>query len=269
MRRERRILANRSPHAVFLCWHSISDAAPPYLSVPPVLFDRQLALLRRLGYRSGGSAELQALADGRRLEAPVAFLTFDDGFADNYIMGLPILRAHGYGAMVYILPPAVDSGGPLDWPEVAGHAGMRPDVMRSMTWSMVERMAEAGTEFGNHTLTHPHLPALGDEELHEQLLEGRRRVADRLGACRTVAYPFGDWSPRVAAAAAATGHDFGFTMPRGAQRGADRLTIPRIAVDFRDDERRLRLKLGTASRRAALSSLRPALQRGRRMLLRR
>ena len=269
MPREQRVLANRSPHAVFLCWHSISDAAPPYLSVPPVLFDRQLALLRRLGYRSGGSAELQALAEGRRLDAPVAFLTFDDGFADNYIMGFPILQAHGYDAMIYILPPAVDSGGLLNWPEVADHAAARPEVMRSMTWWMVERMAEAGTEFGNHTLTHPHLSALGDEELHEELLDGRRRVTSKLGACRTVAYPFGDWSPRVAAAAAATGHDFGFTMPRGAQRRAGRLTIPRLAVDYRDDERRLRLKLASTSRRAALSRLRPALQRGRRMLLQR
>ena len=54
-RREQRLLANRSPAAVFLCWHSISDAAPPYLAVPPELFDRQLALLRRLGFRATGS----------------------------------------------------------------------------------------------------------------------------------------------------------------------------------------------------------------------
>jgi peptidoglycan/xylan/chitin deacetylase (PgdA/CDA1 family) len=132
---------------------------------------------------------------------------------------------------------------------------------------MVERMAEAGTEFGNHTLTHPHLDELGEDQLHEELLEGRRRIADRLGACRTIAYPFGDWTPRVAAAAAATGHDFGFTMPRGAQRTANRMTIPRIAVDARDDDRRLRVKLAATGRSAALSGLRPALQRGRRLVL--
>jgi peptidoglycan/xylan/chitin deacetylase (PgdA/CDA1 family) len=266
-RRERRLLANRSPEAVFLCWHSLDVGAPPFLGVAPELFDRQLALLRRMGYRSGGSAELAALLAGRRLDAPVAFLTFDDGFVDNFVVGLPILEAHGMGALIYILPPAVDAGGALAWAEVEHHHRARPDVMQSMTWPMVERMAEAGTEFGNHTLSHPHLHELGEEALHEELLEGRRRIVDRLGACRTVAYPFGDWTPRVATAAAATGHDFGFTMPRGGQRTADRLTIPRIAVDARDDERRLRVKLAAAGRTAALSGARPALQRGRRLLL--
>jgi peptidoglycan/xylan/chitin deacetylase (PgdA/CDA1 family) len=254
----RRTLANRSGAAAFLCYHSVSGGGPPFLSLPPELFERQLHMLSRAGWKSGTTADLHALAAGRRLDAPRAFLTFDDGFEDNCTVALPLLETYGFTAIVYVIPPLVDAGGALAWPEVEERRAAHPQVMRSMTWPMVERLVEAGCEIGAHTLTHPHLPDLGDEQLREELAESRRLIADRLGSCESVAYPFGDWSPRVAAAAAETGYAFGFTMPRDAQRGAPALTLPRVAVDHRDDPRRLRMKLSAPGRAALLSPVRPA-----------
>lgn len=255
------VLANRSAAAVFLCYHSVAEDGPPFLSVPVELFERQMALLQRLGYRNGTLADLRDLADGRRPDAPRVFLTFDDGFADNHDIALGIMQAHGFLPWVFVLPPRLEDAGPLDWPEVTVRQMKHPDVMRSMGWAQAERMAEAGSHIGSHTLSHPWLSRLDAEPLREELLESRRRVAERLGACSTIAYPFGDWSPEVARAAEETGYEFAFTMPKGAQHGGGRWSIPRVAVDHRDGDARLRAKLTRLGRRAALSSLRPLAQR--------
>jgi peptidoglycan/xylan/chitin deacetylase (PgdA/CDA1 family) len=259
--RAARLLANRSRDAVFLCWHSIARDGPPFLSLPPELFERQLALLRDRGLRGGGTDDLAALADGRRLDAPRAFLTFDDGFADNFTDALPLLERYGFRALIYVLPPLLDEGAPLGWPELAEQRARHPGVMRSMDWAMVERMAEAGHEIGSHTLTHPHLDRLDPEPLRQELLDARRRLAERLGSCRTIAYPFGDWSPAVARSARDAGYEFAFTLPGGAQRRADRWSIPRVAVDHRDEPRRLRAKLTVSGRRVLLSPARDAARR--------
>ncbi len=249
-------LRNRSRAAAFLCYHSVHAAGPPFLSLSPETFERQLALLRRKGYRSGNLAELATLASGRRPPAPLAYLTFDDGFRDNYTEAFPLLRSYGASALVFILPPAVDDGAPLAWPEVDERRRRHPEVFRSLTWSMVEKMAEADVEFGSHTCYHHDLTGLGDEALMEDLLESRRRIAERLGRCDALAYPFGVWNPRVAAAASGAGYRWAFTMPSGAQASATPLSIPRIAVDQRDDEARFSVKLTAAGRGVLLSPAR-------------
>jgi peptidoglycan/xylan/chitin deacetylase (PgdA/CDA1 family) len=233
------------------------------------MFEAQLAALERRGFVAGGHRELADLVAGSAPERPLVFLTFDDGFADNGSVVCSLLAARGWKGLVFLLPPLVDVGGSLDWPEVRARHAAFPRVMRSLDWPAVEAMCEAGMEFGSHTNTHARLPALCDEELREELLDSRRRIADRLGSCRLLAYPFGVCDERVAAAAADAGYEAAFTLPSGAQRTAGPLSIPRIAIDHRDDDRRFALKLSLVGRALLLSEIRPrlrALRDGARML---
>lgn len=256
-------LRNRSRQAIFLCYHSIAPEGPPYLTISADLFERQLAALRRRGIAGGDLSSLAAAAEGGT-GRPTAFLTFDDGFRDNHHTALPILREYGFKAFVFVLPPLVDGGSALDWPEVAEHRSRFPDRMRSVTWPMLEQMREGGFEVGSHTLTHPHLPALEGEALREELLESRRRIVDRLGSCDVLAYPFGEWSPDVAAAARDCGYRFAFSLPSAGQGAASALSIPRVNVDYRDDGRRFAMKLAPAGRRVLLSPAVGALRAWRR-----
>jgi peptidoglycan/xylan/chitin deacetylase (PgdA/CDA1 family) len=258
------LLRNRSRSAVFLCYHSIAEAGPRYLTVSPELFERQLDHYSKRGFVSGGVAELQAVAAGRS-EAANIFLTFDDGFVDNCETALPLLRQRSMKAFVFILPPLVDAGLPLLWPEVADEVAASPQTMRSVTWEQVEEMKAGGFEIGSHGLRHASLPTLSDEQLREELWDSRQRIIDRLGSCDTLAYPFGDWDARVATAAAECGYKLAFTQPtKIGQRRATPLTIPRVNVDYRDEGRRLDLKLSSHGRRLLLS---PQLTRARRALV--
>jgi peptidoglycan/xylan/chitin deacetylase (PgdA/CDA1 family) len=246
-------LRNRSRRATFLCYHSIALEGPRYLTVAPELFERQLRELGRLGVPTGGLAELEDVATGRAGPS-TAFLTFDDGFLDNFTTALPLLREHGGRAFVFVLPPLLEQGGAFEWPEVAADRERFAATMRSLTWDQLGEMAEAGFEVGSHTLTHRHLPELGGERLREELTDSRARVRERLGRCDTLAYPFGESSPAVTAAAADCGYSFAFTLPTASgQRRAGPHSIPRINVDYRDDEARLRRKLTPLGKELFLS----------------
>jgi peptidoglycan/xylan/chitin deacetylase (PgdA/CDA1 family) len=240
----------------------VAPQGPRFLTVEAELFERQLAALRRRGFRSGGAEDLAAAATGSLAE-PTVFLTFDDGFRDNHETVLPLLREYGFKAFCFVLPPLVDDGAPLAWPEVAADQARFAESMRSVTWPMVGEMREGGFEIGSHTLTHPNLTKLGPERLREELSESRARIVDRLGACDVLAYPFGEWSPEVAAAAKDCGYSFAFSLPGGhGQRGADRHSIPRVNVDSRDSRRRFAAKLTPLGRSVLLSPSVAVLRRG-------
>jgi peptidoglycan/xylan/chitin deacetylase (PgdA/CDA1 family) len=253
-----RSLGNRTRRAAFLTYHAVSETGPAYLHVPPEVFERQLALLRRRGWSPGTVAGLDALAAGRRPAAPVAFLTFDDGYVDTHREALPLLREYGYRAIVFVMPPMTDTGAPLLWPEVADDVRDHPDVMRSMTWDQIGEMAEAGTEIGAHTMTHPKLSTLHGECLRQELLDSRKAVIERLGRCELFAYPFGDLGQEAVRAVADAGYRYAFAQPSRGQATYTRFTIPRIPVDERDDERRFGLKLQAPVRVGLLSPLKPA-----------
>ncbi|MEZ5079029.1 MAG: polysaccharide deacetylase family protein [Solirubrobacterales bacterium] len=261
----RSALRGRARRAVFLCYHSVTDDGPPYLSLSPATLESQLRILASAGYSSGTRSDLDELAAGRGVGRR-AFLTFDDGFADTADTAMPILREAGFAGMAFLLPAHLDAGAPLDWPDVAGEAKRRPQLMRSVDWAMAEQLAGAGWAIGSHGISHRRMPNLSDEELTEELLDSRRRLADRFGACDMLAYPFGDWDERVAAAAAAAGYEFAFSLPFGEQKEATRLSIPRVMVDDRDVSWRFRAKLTRFGREALFSPLRPVV---RKMLRRR
>lgn len=253
-------LANRSSRAIFLCYHSVAEPGPPLTSIAPDLLELHLRLLRRRGYGAGTPAVLREICAGRTPPGRHAFLSFDDGYRDNLELAAPLLREHGFAASVFVLPDFVDTGAPLDWPEVADRLERFPAVMRSMDWPMVVALAEAGWEVGSHGLRHAHLPLLGDEELRQELLDSRRRIEERLGSCESLAYPFGEWDARVAAAAAEAGYSFAYSLPDRHQLRATPHSIPRLMVDHRDDERRFAAKLHPAVRTLWLSPLRDGVR---------
>jgi peptidoglycan/xylan/chitin deacetylase (PgdA/CDA1 family) len=250
--------------ALSLGYHAVAEEGPQYLSLRPSTFEAQLDVLARLGFRGGTRDDLWRLAEGGTLNGRRAFMTFDDGFADTFTTAMPMMAERGLTGMVFVLPGHLADAGPLAWPEVAGEARRRPELMTSMDWDMAGALAEAGWEIGSHTMSHPRLTILGEEELREELLDSRRLVAERLGRCETLSYPFGAWDDRVAAAAADAGYSFAFTLPLGAQMRARRLALPRLTIDDRDTPTRFRLKLTRAGRLALFSPLRPALRAVRR-----
>jgi peptidoglycan/xylan/chitin deacetylase (PgdA/CDA1 family) len=118
---------------------------------------------------------------------------------------------------------------------------MSPDDRRysaSMTWDQVRTMADAGMEFGSHTVTHPILSTVADSALLSYELESSKATIERqIGRpVVTLAYPEGGRdaiNAHVLTAARHAAYDFAFTYVGGANRPsrADPLQLKRIHVE--------------------------------------
>jgi len=70
---------------------------------------------------------------------------------------------------------------------VEGFAESRP-----MTWSQVREMSEWGVEFGSHSVTHPILSQLDNDELWHEITNSKQVIAEQTGCtCEVIAYPVG------------------------------------------------------------------------------
>lgn len=129
-----------------LMYHYISnvpakDKANPHsyragLSVAPTIFSQQLDYFTSLGYHSITFNQLfDALYYNGPLPTRPIIFSFDDGYLDAYTHAYPILKAHGYSGMFYIIT------GKVGW---EGQA----------SWSQLQEMATNGMQMGSHTITH-------------------------------------------------------------------------------------------------------------------
>jgi peptidoglycan/xylan/chitin deacetylase (PgdA/CDA1 family) len=106
--------------ATVLYYHRIdgADRDPWSLSVTPEHFAEQMAVLaesRRPLLTFGGM--VAALREDRLPDWAVA-VTFDDGYADNSTVAVPILEAAGVPATFFVTVDAVDADGELWWDEL-------------------------------------------------------------------------------------------------------------------------------------------------------
>lgn len=214
------------PHLPILAYHNIGHVPPGArgrsLYVTPVAFDRQMALLRRLGYRGLSMGDALPYLEGHR-HGKVAVITFDDGYVDNLETALPVLQRHGFTATCYMVSAAVGSYNRWD----ADKLNVRKPLMDR---AQVRAWSTAGMEVGAHSRRHPHLSGCRDAELVDETAGSRAELEDLLG--RPVShfcYPYGDHDARVVEAVCCAGFRTAATTRWGRARpGDDLLTLKRL-----------------------------------------
>jgi peptidoglycan/xylan/chitin deacetylase (PgdA/CDA1 family) len=228
-----------------LCYHAVSEAWPHALAVTAPALERQLRSLLALGYRPASADEVLT-GRGRLLH-----VTFDDAFR-TVAAALPALERLAIPATVFACPGYADGGRPLAVPELTEAVARYPDELATMDWTALRELCERGVAIGSHTVSHPHLTELGDDELRRELVDSRARLEDELGGrCRFLAYPYGEHDARTRAAAHAAGYEAAFALPGEAVR-PDPFALPRVGVFRRDGVPRLVLKTLARSRRGRL-----------------
>jgi peptidoglycan/xylan/chitin deacetylase (PgdA/CDA1 family) len=206
-----------------LCYHHITNGSSEGASeftVSVSALDRQMALLRRLGFRSYTLGELiRAFEHGQPVRRGVV-LTFDDGYRDTCTAAAPVLHAHGFKATVFAVTDYVGRT-------------MEPDEERTFaTWDELRALRAQGWEIGLHTATHADLGTADGDTLRCEVLEASRVLHRRIGEpVWSVAYPWGRYSPHAIEAVVACGARAAVTVSRSlVTPRSPRYALPRYAV---------------------------------------
>ncbi|MBC9725143.1 polysaccharide deacetylase family protein [Streptomyces sp. TRM68367] len=214
-------------------YHSVGDCSDdPYrIAVSPHRLDRQLRWLRRQGLRGVGVRELLA-ARARGAGQDLVGLTFDDGYADFVVHALPLLRRHGCGATLFVLPGRL--GGDNTWDPL----GPRRPLLSA---DGIRHAAAEGVEIGSHGLTHVDLTQADDALLHAEVRDSGALLSEVTGAhVHGFCYPYGRLDRRVVDAVQAAGYSYACATGPGDLAG--RHALPRFHVGERDTAWRLFLK---------------------------
>ena len=230
-----------------LCYHSVSPDWEHALSVTPDAFREQVKSLARCGV---APVSAEALAAGERHGL---HLTFDDAYKD--LLGvLPLLDELGLPATIFVSTAFADEGRPLAVPELAADAEAHPELLATMNWDELREVAGRGVEIGAHTVNHPHLTRLTDEELDRELGDSKQRIEDELGRpARLLAYPYGEHDARVHDAVRRAGYAAAFAQWPGSSL-RNPFALPRVSFYRGESLRRVTLK--TTPLGHALASLR-------------
>jgi peptidoglycan/xylan/chitin deacetylase (PgdA/CDA1 family) len=184
------------------------------LSVTPADFAAQMDWLAHNGYHPITFTDLHAYLNGQHgLPSRPVILSFDDGYADFYTTALPILRAHDFSAVAYV---------------VSGFVG-RSGYMNA---AQVIEADRSGIEIGAHTVDHADLSKQSPDGLRYQLTASKASLEQLLGhPVLSLCYPSGRFTPAVAAAAENAGYRDATTTRWGSMRAlAGRYVWDRLRV---------------------------------------
>ena len=167
-----------------------SRSRSPQLEITPDLFERQLLVLRRLGYRSLSLSRAVASGGGDGESRRPVVITFDDGTLDFWEHARPLLTKHGFGATLFVVTGNV--GGHSTWDRELGEPD-RP----LMDWDQIRRLHGEGFEIGSHTHSHRSLTELTDQEVRSEMQRSREVLAKQTGVePEFLAYPRGRFTDR-------------------------------------------------------------------------
>lgn len=134
----------RSLRVPILMYHHVgdlpadADAIRKSLTVSQERFEQEMKYLSDEGFVTVRLADLaDALRSGTPLPDKAIVLSFDDGYADNYVNVFPTLKDYGFTGTFFVI------SGRADFPS--------PDYM---TWDQILELASNGMEIGSHSATH-------------------------------------------------------------------------------------------------------------------
>jgi peptidoglycan/xylan/chitin deacetylase (PgdA/CDA1 family) len=217
-----------------LMYHKVNDLWPNPTTVPTTVFVEQMELLGELGYTP---VSLEAVRDhyleGRALPPGAVLITFDDGYRDNLENAFPVLRRHGYPAVVFVPIGYLDDGRPLPHEEPLRLLGIRNETL---SWDELAELEAGGVRIESHGIGHRPVSELEPDEAAREIALSKLRLEARLGreveAFAFVKGSLADYRPEHASLVQQAGYKLAFTSVSGANGAAsDRFRLRRYNIE--------------------------------------
>lgn len=238
-----------------LMYHHISPIPGPH-TVSPENFRRHLEWLSESGIRTISVSEYEQWRQGLiTIREPSVLLTFDDGWLDNWVYALPLLREFNAKAVFFIVTAWPGEGAVRDGLDSTGwKAPTHQEAMSLvkeedrdqavMRWSELLAARESGlVELASHSHSHGEWWQAGGSwaevisALEEDLGKSQDVLSSRLGERpRYFCWPKGLFGLGMVETARAAGFDVQFSTLRGTNYGSANSLVRRIDAENRGQE---------------------------------
>src|SRR3990170_763754 len=217
-----------------LMYHKVNDLWPNPTTIPTAIFEEQMALLGALGYVP---VSLDAVRDhyvaGTPLPPRAVLITFDDGYRDNLENALPVLRRHGYPAVLFVPIGFLDGDRPLPHEESLRLLGIRNETLG---WDELAELEAGGIRIESHGIGHRPVSELEPDEATREIALSKLRLEERLGrevdAFAFVKGSLADYRPEHASLVQQAGYSLAFTSVSGANGPrTDRFRLRRYNIE--------------------------------------
>jgi peptidoglycan/xylan/chitin deacetylase (PgdA/CDA1 family) len=230
-----RRLLGRAPASkcMVLAYHSVSDAER-------AKFAAQMDVLLRIA--KPVAADLGVLpADG----GAYAAVTFDDGFQNIVDNALPELRKRGIHATLFVVTEALGSN--RAWEHRGGDDTRHEQIMSAEQLSKIEPEL---VSIGSHTMTHPFLPSIDNNQLEQELAGSRKKLKEIVSReVKLLSFPYGAFNEAILESCRQAGYERVFTaLPLFAVSEPHEFVTGRVGTAPTDWPIEFRLKLSGAYR---------------------
>jgi peptidoglycan/xylan/chitin deacetylase (PgdA/CDA1 family) len=184
------------------------------LSVAPADFQAQMDWLESHGYHPVDFNDIRAYFAGLTpLPGKPVVITLDDGYTDLYTTAFPILRAHQFKAVAYIVSGFVNKA-------------------RYVTSDQILEMDQAGIEIADHTVDHANLARSSYASVMYQIVQSKHWLETLIGhPVVDFAYPSGKFDAQVVLALQQAGYSTAVTEQWSTEHSmADRYLWARVRV---------------------------------------
>ncbi|MCU0651554.1 MAG: polysaccharide deacetylase family protein [Candidatus Omnitrophica bacterium] len=152
-------------------------------AVRDVTFARQMKFLKTFRYNVIPLEKaMQLIREKKKIPPRTVVLTFDDGYRDNLIYALPILKKYNFPATIFIIVDEVEKN------------------PQKLTWADIKVMQNSGLiSFGSHCLgAEPLVNIRSVDEIKRQIFESKKILEEKLGReVKLFSYPEGMFNDKI------------------------------------------------------------------------
>jgi len=239
-------------HPRILMYHMVREPIPGAkfnsLRVSPEVFRRQLEYLSEHGWTFFTMSEL--MNNKHSLPEKSVALTFDDGYADNLLNALPILKRYQAKATIYLV---VDRHN-REWSSKRKKKHNNKELMLEPKLSdqQVRELLDSGlVEIGSHTMTHDNLPTLLPSQKKFEIIDSKKNLENTFRIeCKSFCYPFGLFDDEDRNLVKKANYTSATTVEKGISniQSTDPYLLKRITISGKDNFLAFLLKLKTGKR---------------------
>lgn len=183
-----------------LNYHSIDshikDKSFSYASVSLKVFSAQMKFLVDNNFNVIDLDDfLEIKKNKRQIPPKTIILTFDDGYANNYINAFPIISKYSFKAVISVITEYIDKNIPFPWLNQS-LLEEEDDKKLKLPLSMkqLKTMNDHGLSIASHTRSHRSLSRLDKRDVMMEIRESKKNLEDSLGKkVKYFTYPYGSW----------------------------------------------------------------------------